>query len=343
MEIGHHTRQEIFSQPKAWSAALDVLRAQSESLRAFYREGQFDTVLFTACGSPYYLGLSAAALMNELGGPGARCFPASEVWLNPRLTFRKDQRTLLITVSRSGETSETVRAVETFRGQGNGAVLTLTINPGSALTTLGDVNLVLPSGLEESIAQTRAFTTLYLSALYLAAFWSGRDDILSELPRLPAASNSLISNSQSLAQSLGHDPSLDRFYFLGSGARYGLACELSLKMKEMSLSHSEPFHFLEFRHGPKSMASRGALVIGLVSESNRQPEMAVLDDTRALGARVIALNDYDADVAFGSGLSEIARNILYLPFGQLFAFERALSKNLNPDKPENLDAFVVLK
>ena len=62
----------------------------------------------------------------------------------------------------------------------------------------------------------------------------------------------------------GGDLTLDRFYFLGSGPRYGLACEVNLKMKEMTLTHSEPFHFLEFRHGPKSMVCESALVAGLL-------------------------------------------------------------------------------
>ena len=72
---------------------------------------------------------------------------------------------------------------------------------------------------------------------------------------MPEAGRKLIENYQGLAQSIGTAADLDRFYFLGSGPRYGLACELSLKMKEMSLSHSEPFHFMEFRHGPMSMVT----------------------------------------------------------------------------------------
>jgi glucosamine--fructose-6-phosphate aminotransferase (isomerizing) len=91
------------------------------------------------------------------------------------------------------------------------------------------------------------------------------------------------------------------------------------------------------------MAGAGALVIGLVSEAQRANEMAVLAEVRAQGARTLALANRDAEVILGAGLSDLARNVLYLPFGQLVAFERALSKKLNPDKPENLEAFVVLK
>jgi len=145
-----------------------------------------------------------------------------------------------------------------------------------------------------------------------------------------------------VASRLGTDASLDRFYFLGSGSRYGLACELSLKMKEMSLSHSEPFHFMEFRHGPKSMVTDSTLLVGLVSESNRPYEMAVLDDMRALGAQVLALDEQRADVTFDSGVSEAMRGALYMPIGQLLGFARALHNGLNPDRPNNLDAVVTL-
>jgi glucosamine--fructose-6-phosphate aminotransferase (isomerizing) len=111
-------------------------------------------------------------------------------------------------------------------------------------------------------------------------------------------------------------------------------------MKEMSLSHSEPFHFMEFRHGPKSMVTPSTLIVGLTSESAQ--ERAVLNDLRALGARVLTLGEHEGEVAFNSGVSEIARNVLYLPVGQRLAFERSLFNHLNPDRPNNLDVVVRL-
>jgi glucosamine--fructose-6-phosphate aminotransferase (isomerizing) len=152
-----------------------------------------------------------------------------------------------------------------------------------------------------------------------------------------------LNEYSTLAAELGSDAALDRFYFLGSGVRYGMACEASLKMKEMSLSHSEPFYFLEFRHGPKSMVTPGTLVVGLLSDAQRQPEQAVLDEMRGLGGRVLALGESGADVAIQSGLSEPARSGLYLLVLQLLAYARARHKGLNPDQPTNLDAFVALK
>lgn len=339
--LGQHTRREILTQAEGWAAALDVLRAQAAPLREFFRAGRYQAVLFTGCGSTYYLALAAAALGQELSRLPMRGLPASEIWLYPRAAYAAAAHTLLVAVSRSGETTETLRACEAFRAAGGG-VLTLSCYPGRALTGLGDVNLVLPSGQEESVAQTRAFTTLYLSAVALIALWTEQPALLDELHRLPEAGRRLIGRCGDLARALGSAPGLDRFYFLGSGPRYGLACELSLKMKEMTLSHSEPFHFMEFRHGPKAMVTSTTLVVGLMSEAQGEYERAVLEEMSLLGAQVLTIGEQEDEVAFDSGLSEAARGPLYLPAGQLLALERACSKGLDPDRPHNLDAVVRL-
>jgi len=347
---GYHTRSEIFSQPEAWAAALDVMRAQADSLRNFWREGNFESVLFTGCGSTYYLSHAAGVLMQTLTGIDARGLPASEIWLYPRSAYHPKRRTLLIAVSRSGETTETIRAVESFRQNGTGDVLTLSCYPEASLPKLGTVNLLLPSGQEESIAQTRAFSVLYLATVALTTLWNG--DSLETLSALPAAGRRLLDTYTALATELGRNRDFERYYFLGSGPRYGLAGELSLKMKEMSLSHSEPFRFMEFRHGPQSMANNQTLIVGLVGDPNESYEVAVLAEMRARGANVLALGEteihFPADdnftsiVSFESGISEALRNVLYLPVGQVMAFEHSISRDLNPDKPQNLEAVVRL-
>jgi glucosamine--fructose-6-phosphate aminotransferase (isomerizing) len=113
-------------------------------------------------------------------------------------------------------------------------------------------------------------------------------------------------------------------------------------MKEMSLSHSEPFYFLEFRHGPISMVTPETLIVALLSVAHRPQEMAVLADARARGARVLAMGEGAADVPFAAGLSESAADLLYLPIGQMLAFARARSRGLDPDRPQNLTAVVRL-
>jgi glutamine---fructose-6-phosphate transaminase (isomerizing) len=341
MSYNTHTWREIQSQPQVWPHVLNMVQANAAALRVLWAERPFDAVVVTGCGSTYYLALAAATLVQTLTGVAARGVPASEIWLDGDAVFARDQRALLIAVSRSGETTETQRAVEAFRARGGAAVLSLSCYPGRPLSRMGDLNLLFVEAQEESVAQTRAFSSLYLATGALAALWAGRDDLLAELALLPAAAQTILEGSLALAQRLARNPALKRIFFLGSGARYGLACELSLKMKEMSLSDSEPFHFLEFRHGPQSMAGPDALIVGLLSDGNRAREQAVLDEMRAHGATVVAVGP-GGDVPLTTGASDLACGALYLPFGQMLAYERAVWRGLNPDRPHNLDAVVRL-
>jgi len=340
-ERGQFTHQEILSQPKVWASALEILDRQRDQIRSFYKSSSFDNVIFTGCGSTYYLSLAAAALFQELAGVPSRGVPGSEAWLTPNIFLPKHNH-LLVAVSRSGETSETLHACETFRKTKSGKLATLSCYPQFPLATMGDLNLLFPAAQEESIAQTRAFSTLYLATTYISALWAGRDDLLDALHKLPEVGQRLLDNYQKLAETLGSDGNIERFYFLGSGARYGLATELNLKMKEMSLSYSESFHFMEFRHGPQSMANEHTLILAMVSDHNRAREEAVVEEMRARGAKILSMAETNADVAFNSGIPQEARNVLYLPIGQLVAYHRSLSRRLNPDKPHNLTAVVKL-
>ena len=171
---------------------------------------------------------------------------------------------------------------------------------------------------------------------------AGRNDLLDDMSSLPEIGERLMRDFEPAARQIGENLDFDRFYFLGSGTRYGLACETNLKMKEMTLTHSEPFHFLEFRHGPMSMVNEKAVVVGMVSERNFGHEGAVLNEMQALGGNIVSLAESDADITFGSGLSESVRGVLYLPVLQLMAFYRSLAKGLNPDRPNNLTAVVQL-
>jgi len=341
METGKFTYEEIVTQTEAWADALSAVQAQKSALTALaardYRE-----VLFTGCGSTYYLSLAGAALFQELTGKPARAVPGGELLFNPQ-TVLADGRSLLVAVSRSGATTETVRAVEQFRRQGRGDVVVVTNYGDKPLAGLADLSIVIEKGQEESVAQTRSFASMYVAVTALCAVFAGRDDLLEAMSGLPGAGQRLIRDFEPLAKRLGADAAFDRFYFLGSGIRYGLACEVNLKMKEMTLTHSEPFHFLEFRHGPMSMVTRSAVVVGMLSDANRPNEQKVLTEMTALGGTVVSLGECDATVAFGSGVPEAVRSVLYLPVLQLMAYYRSLSKGLNPDRPTNLTAVVFLE
>lgn len=340
MTHGLYTQHEIWSQPAAWQDALAVHAAATAALDPLLA-AHYEQVIFTGCGSAYYLSLAAAALFQEMTGRIARAVPGGELLLNPAVTLTAG-KTLLVAVSRSGATSETVRAAELFRQNARGPVITLTNCGDQPLAGLADVALAIGAGQEQSTAQTRSFASLLVAATVLAAQAAGRADLLQTMAQLPELGAALLERHAGLARSLGENLALDRFYFLGSGARYGLACEVNLKMKEMTLTHSEPFHFLEFRHGPMSMVNRQAAVVGLVSTANSGYERQVLAEMATLGGTVFSLAEAGADVSFASALPEAVRGVLYLPVLQMMAYYRAMAKGLDPDNPANLTAVVKL-
>jgi len=124
-----------------------------------------------------------------------------------------------------------------------------------------------------------------------------------------------------------------------------------LKMKEMSITSVEPYHFLEFRHGPMSMVNSETLVTGFVSDSAGEQEVRVLRDMEQLGARTLAIIENrdnlggwrpDHMIELSSGLNEWVRVPLYLPLMQLMAFHRSMAKGLDPDNPQHLSAVIEL-
>jgi glucosamine--fructose-6-phosphate aminotransferase (isomerizing) len=345
MEQSSYTKNEIFTQPEAWADALDAVEKSRSELKNTFA-ADYEQVLFTGCGSTYYLSLAAAALFQEMTGRLARAVPGGELLLNPETALGRiannSGHTLLVAVSRSGSTTETVRAVEQFKKQKRGPVIAITNYGDQPLAGLADLAIIIEKGQEESVAQTRSFASMYVAATAMTMLAAKREDLRSGMHDLPAAGEKLINNYEPLAREIGENLEFDRFYFLGSGTRYGLACETNLKMKEMTLTHSEPFHFLEFRHGPMSMVTKKTMVVGMLSDANRAHEQKVLDEMALLGAQVTSLGESDARVSFQSNLPEAVRNVLYLPFLQMMAYYRSLAKELNPDSPTNLTSVVKL-
>ena len=336
----YHTYNEIKSQTQAWEQALNLV-----SMASLPQAADYDQVLFTGCGSTYYLSLSAAALYQELTGSVAQAVPGGELLLNPQIVVGRGfspTKTLLVAVSRSGTTTETVKAVEKFKAEKRGDVVVIS-NYNEALSRLADINIVINKGQEESVAQTRSFASMYVAAATFCARMAGSGDLVEAMRKLPEVGNSIMGKYEGYAKEVGEDLKFDRFYFLGSGVRYGLACEANLKMKEMTLTHSEPFHFMEFRHGPMSMVNANTVVVGMLSDANRVHEAKVLSEMAKLGATIVGLGESEADVVFESGIPESGRGVLYLPVLQWMAFYRSLAKGLNPDRPENLTAVVKLE
>ena len=342
------TYREILNQPHSWQATLDSVQAQADAIQDLAPSDSNHPILLTGCGSPYYLTHAVATAYRTLTGQSAIAHPASNVWLFPESHLPASSK-LLLTVSRSGATTEVLKAVETFKSKTKGNVIGVTCYPDTPLVPQLTLPIVLPDAQEQSLAQTQSLTSMLIASLS-SVFALANQNPTSEFQQLPQSAQHLLDTYHDLAQSLGRDLSYERFFFLGSGSLYGIACEAMLKMKEMSLSYSEAYHFLEFRHGPMAMVNDKTLVVGLVSEQAMEHESDVLAEMRQMGATTLAitpspLNSKSADyqVELPVSLSDIERLPLYLPVLQLIAYYRTVERGLNPDTPENLNAFVELK
>jgi glutamine---fructose-6-phosphate transaminase (isomerizing) len=347
----YETWKEIVSQPETWEATLDGFVDQRAALDRFLSSSSYERIVTIGCGSTHYLAQSAAAMISRQARIPANAFPSSELWLTPEAMLPGE--TLLLAISRSGTTTETLRAVDRFRGGKGGAVMAISCYPESDLVEMADFALVAPDAQEQSIAQTRSFSSMFVLAQALTGVLAEDDALIASLRRLPPALTALVERFGDIPERLGADLDLERFYFLGGGALYGLASEAMLKMKEMTLSYSEAYHPLEFRHGPMSMVNDRTLVVGLVPDRGQDEVIRVLGDMQDLGAQILALVE-DAQVgaplqqnasdilALESGLGEMARLPLVLPPLQHLAYHRAVAKGFDPDHPHNLTAVVSL-
>lgn len=347
---GAHSFAEIWSQHLSWREGIANGQARSAEVAALLERYAGQPLLFVACGSPYFLARAAVALTQEWLGRRAGALPASELLLYPETVLAPDDRPLMIAFSRSGETSETIGAARLVQARG-GALLAITCDAETTLPRLAECVVEIPAGRERSVAQTRSFAGMLAAWLSLMAHLSSKPDapaFRAGLERLPAIGERFVERAQAAVTGRGTDAAVQRVFFLGSGARYGLACEASLKMKEMALTNAEAFHVPEFRHGPTAMADEHTLVVGLIGDSAPEEELAVLREAHGCGARTWALLErspanregLDEVLVFESGLHPAARDLLFLPPVQLLAYGRAMAQGLDPDVSRNITAFV---
>jgi glucosamine--fructose-6-phosphate aminotransferase (isomerizing) len=333
--VTSHTETEILSQPRVWRQTIDALDPMG-FLAPFAPDST--EVLVTGCGSTHYLAMSAAALLRN-AGVRAWALPASELIAEASPSIPSPGRTTLLAISRSGTTTETVMAVEHFRRLGGRTVGLITCYPDTPLALASDVVWAAPEAAEESVAQTRSFSSMLVIVSAIAGALRGAD--LSALHRLPEAAEQILAESRAPVASLASDEGLSSYFFLGSGALYGVAAEGMLKLKEMSLTSSEAYHTLEFRHGPMSMCDESTAVVALVSPERADLENAVLRDITPFGPAIVTVGPEGTHRVPGDVPGWAAPALYLLPL-QLLALERATNRHLDPDQPRHLTAVIHL-
>lgn len=344
-----HMEREILSQPECWSECLRSLEVDP-ILRAIAADIDPDAEwLFVGCGTSYYLALSAAASFSAICGRPSRAVPASEVLLFPEIVTKRNQVAVLI--SRSGRTTETVKAMDLLNRRDHVRTITVTCASDSLFATRADYPLLLAAAYEQSTVMTRSFSGMLLGLQFLAARLGGNPEVCRQLVELPRLAKRLFASVPEQVQEFVANHEFDDYAFLAQGPFYGVACEAALKVMESSCSYAQSFHSLEFRHGPKSVAGPRVLVGFFISETGYSAEIDLLEEVKSLGSKTFVVSPKsDSRVKAAADIlievpslgMECTRLAASIPWGQLLGLYTGLKKGLNPDSPRNLSQVVIL-
>ena len=346
---GAHSLMEIVSQSDCWSACFESLQQSGSLGQVSASFADAEEWLFIGCGSSYYVALCAAATMTAFTGRRARAVPASEVLLYPELAFGPAKNLVPVLISRSGQTSEVLKAAEWLRSQ---SIPTLAIScaEGQTLETLASLTITLPAD-EKSTVMTRSFTSMLLALQNLAAHLGKKNEEAKQLSNMPGLAAATLATLPDIIRSFVAAHTFADYICLGQGPYYGLACEYALKVTEMSVSYAQVFHTLEFRHGPKSVVNPENLLVFLLSEKGYEAEVDLLEEMKSLGGTTLVVTNRatervrasaDLLVDLNLDVPEFLRLAPSLVPGQLLGLYTGLRKGLDPDSPRNLSRAVIL-
>jgi len=364
VELGpyrHYMQKEIFEQPSAVADTLEGIESVTPALFGAGAERVLrgaKQVLVLACGTSYYSGLTAKYWLEGIAGLPTQVEIASEYRYRDSIP---DPATLVVVVSQSGETADTLAALRHAKSLGQKRTAAICNVATSAMVRETRLRFLTHAGVEIGVASTKAFTTqlvaLFLLALSLAKLkrrLSGKDEqkYLQRLRHLPKA----------LAAALALEPQLiawaERFakkehaLFLGRGLHYPIALEGALKLKEISYIHAEAYPAGELKHGPLALVTAEMPVVTVA------PNDALLDkvksnmqEVRARGGELYVLTDADTRIAASDGVHVIRlpehygllSPILHVVPLQLLAYHTALARGTDVDKPRNLAKSVTVE
>ena len=346
---GKNALSEIINQTNAWEETIRLVTEKAGSLKTL-SEG-IEEVVFTGCGSALNVAWVIAPTFQYYTGIKARAVPSADCVFFPDTIFTTGSPALVVPISRSGDTTETVMACEAAQARGM-KTLSITCNPESQLAGMTTETLVLEPASEKAVVTTQSVTSMVLCGQMFAAIVSNNGEMIEQLKSLPAIGQGDIQKYHDLGRRIGENENITKFAFVGSGPYYGLARECQLKIKEMVVLPSDSYPVLDFRHGPKSNVDEQMLVTVLMSDSARDAEIAFLKDMKELNGIILVLCEKanpeisrtaDYLVEVNSGLPEFVRLILYLPVIQFLSYYKSLLQGQDPDNPRKLSYYVALE
>ena len=349
-DLGKHTLEAILNQDVVLEAGLSLMKDKKDIVAEITKD--IDTVVFTGCGSNYYMAISAAAHYQHITGETAISAPASEILLFPDTIFKRGGRYLLVVLSRSGETTEVVKAAGYVMDKFGIKCAAIGCYKESRLSKKVSYRFIIEEAIEKSVVTTKSFSGMLLIAQLFAALKAEDRKYQVELSKLPKICAGNIKKYNDYIKNIANNSELKAFVFLGSGPLYGIACEGMLKMKEMALVPSDAFHTLEYRHGPKSIVKKNILITQFISDTARKEEISLLKEVKELGGTTFVICDKadnsiseyaDYLVETKTGLDEYARSVAFIPFVQLLGYYKAVSQGIDTDKPRHLTHYVELE
>jgi len=348
--MGTITYEEILSQPYTWKYVINEADQIEKKVNTIRQECSSDNFYFVGCGTSYFLSLTGAWIVQKFIKKRASGLTASDVYFFPELLNNAQYpNSTIFIISRSGTTTEGIWVAETLKQEKHFKTCAISCRPKSELVQKTNHSFLIQNADEKSVVMTRSFTSMLLLIKFISGFYSGNREFIQEISKLPTLGKTLINDYNDLIKDFVKKLKISRFVFLGQGPFYGLAAESMLKIKEMSLSISEVYHTLEYRHGPMSMVGPEVLIIFLLSERSKTEEKKLLKEMKKHGANILVIcekadsdikNNSDLVVELQSGISEYARLVLYMPITQLLGFYQAKNKGLDPDNPKNLSQVV---
>ena len=348
---GEHTLQEILSQPRIWSETAVQLQASHLLEKFATLFSPRSPWLFLGCGSSYYLSQLIAALWTKHFYMPAAGVPASELLFAPEETLRRLGAEQVVLISRSGETTEALRAAEVLRKHKTVQTLGVTCNPQSPLEELCTHTFKMTWADEKSTVMTRSFTAILLAFQRLGLQFLGDNQLSAALDQLPQRGQAWLDAHAVKIREFASKRKVKDYVFLGQGAHYWLAQEAGLKVTEMSASYAQVYHSLEFRHGPRSIAGPETLITFFVSQAAAAEETLLVEELKELGATTCVIvnratpefkKHSDLLIELGLDGPEFARYAVTAIPAHLIGTAIGLRKGLNPDAPKNLTRAVVL-
>jgi glucosamine--fructose-6-phosphate aminotransferase (isomerizing) len=364
VELGpyrHFMQKEIFEQPRAISDTIPAEEGFEPAIfgpaaaRVF---GEIDSLLILACGTSYYSGLTAKYWVESIAGIPTQVEIASEYRYRDSVP---NPRALVVVISQSGETADTLAALKHAQMLGHHHTLAVCNVGTSAMVRLTELTFLTRAGTEIGVASTKAFTTQLTALFVLAATLGklrGRVDTaaeasyLKQLRHLPAALNSVLALEPQIIAWAEDFAKKENALFLGRGLHYPIALEGALKLKEISYIHAEAYPAGELKHGPLALVTEAMPVVTVApNDALLEKLKSNMQEVRARGGELYVFADADTHIVNQPGIHVIRMPehygllspILHTVPLQMLAYHTAVARGTDVDKPRNLAKSVTVE